>query len=198
MSALPPKADIAECDWHVRLVPKADSCTAAKGLVSGLSFLCVPPHELAAALQALGRPDCVEIVELRNRLTACWQRHPRLLGGRANVDVRRTEIRVVHGADADEPNGRTGLRVVAPNRDPARWAASDPLAFATCGGRHDDFGLTSGVHDAIGLIESVECMRGPGLALAPTAMTGMNDQWRSNQTISDLPAGASAFHVLLH
>jgi hypothetical protein len=29
-------------------------------------------------------------------------------------------------------------------------------------------------------------------------MTGMNDQWRSNQTISDLPAGASAFHVLLH
>jgi hypothetical protein len=33
MSALPPKADIAECDWHVRLVPNADisgkrSCTA--------------------------------------------------------------------------------------------------------------------------------------------------------------------------
>src|SRR5262249_3137752 len=29
MSALPPKADIAECDWHVRFVPKADSCIAA-------------------------------------------------------------------------------------------------------------------------------------------------------------------------
>jgi hypothetical protein len=24
MSALPPKADIAESDWHVRFVPKAD------------------------------------------------------------------------------------------------------------------------------------------------------------------------------
>ena len=30
MSALPPKADIAESDWHVRFVPEADSCTAAK------------------------------------------------------------------------------------------------------------------------------------------------------------------------
>src|SRR5215469_14308225 len=30
MSALPPKADIAEGDRHVRFVPKADSCTAAK------------------------------------------------------------------------------------------------------------------------------------------------------------------------
>src|SRR5262249_641830 len=26
MSALPPKADIAESDWHVRFVPKADIC----------------------------------------------------------------------------------------------------------------------------------------------------------------------------
>jgi hypothetical protein len=29
MSALPPEADIAECDRDVRFVPKADSCTAA-------------------------------------------------------------------------------------------------------------------------------------------------------------------------
>jgi len=29
MSALPPKADIAERDRHVRFVPKAESCTAA-------------------------------------------------------------------------------------------------------------------------------------------------------------------------
>lgn len=28
------------------------------------------------------------------------------------MDVRRTEIGVVHGADTDEPDGRTGLRVV--------------------------------------------------------------------------------------
>jgi len=30
MSALPPKADITEYCGHVRFVPKADSCTAAK------------------------------------------------------------------------------------------------------------------------------------------------------------------------
>jgi hypothetical protein len=30
MSALPPKADIAESDWHVRFVPKADICSAAR------------------------------------------------------------------------------------------------------------------------------------------------------------------------
>jgi hypothetical protein len=54
------------------------------------------------------------------------------------------------------------------------------------------------MHDTIGFVESVERMRGPGLALAPTAMSGMNDQWRADQTISDLPASASAFHVQLH
>src|SRR6516164_8897107 len=30
MSALPPKVDIAEGLWHVRFVPKADICSAAK------------------------------------------------------------------------------------------------------------------------------------------------------------------------
>jgi hypothetical protein len=33
MSALPPKADIAESDWHLRFVPKADSCSAAKSVL---------------------------------------------------------------------------------------------------------------------------------------------------------------------
>jgi hypothetical protein len=36
MSTLPPKADIAERDRHVRFVPKADSCTAAKKLFDHL------------------------------------------------------------------------------------------------------------------------------------------------------------------
>src|SRR5262249_59735316 len=70
MSGLPPKADIRTDDQDVRLVPKADSCTAIKKLPAGLRFLCVRPHELAAALQALGRPDCVEIIEFRNRPNA--------------------------------------------------------------------------------------------------------------------------------
>jgi hypothetical protein len=195
MSALLPKAEITAGQIDVRFVPKADCCN--KKAVAGLCLLRFRPHE-SAALQALGRPDCVQIVEFRNRLGARWQRHPRLLGGRENVDVRRTEIRVVHGADADEPDGWTGLRVVAPNRNPAGWAACDLLTLATRRWRQDDFRLASGVHDTIGFIECVERMRGPGLALAPPAMAGMNNQWRSDQTISDLPTSASAFHDRLH
>src|SRR5262249_34600045 len=37
MSALPPKADIAQDRRHVRFVPKADSCTAANELIRSLS-----------------------------------------------------------------------------------------------------------------------------------------------------------------
>jgi hypothetical protein len=52
------------------------------------------------------------------------------------------------------------------------------------------------VYDPIGFIESVERVRGAGLTLAPTAMARMNDQWRSNQPISNLSTRASAFHIL--
>jgi hypothetical protein len=114
------------------------------------------------------------------------------------VNVRWTEIRVVHGTDADEPNGGTGLRVVTPNRNMALRAASNPLTLATRRGYPDEFGLTGRVYDTIGFIESVESVRGAGLPLAPTAMAGMNNQWRSHQPISDLSACASTFHVWLH
>jgi hypothetical protein len=38
MSALPPKADIAECDGDVRFVPKADIGEAARYVHSGADF----------------------------------------------------------------------------------------------------------------------------------------------------------------
>ena len=112
------------------------------------------------------------------------------------MNVRWTEIRVVHGTDADESNGGTGLRVVTPNRNLAPRAASNLLTLAARRGRPGEIGFTGRVYDTIGFIESVERVRGPGLALAPTAMAGMDDQRRSDQAISDLPARASAFHVL--
>jgi hypothetical protein len=114
------------------------------------------------------------------------------------VNVRWTEIRVVHGTDANEPKGGTGLRVVTPNRNPALRAVSNLLTLAACRGCPDEFGLTSRVYDTISFIERVERMRSAGLSLAPTAMARMNDQWRSHQPISDLSACASAFHVWLH
>jgi hypothetical protein len=44
MSALPPKADITESDWHVRFVPKADihqRVIASMGYAVGLPRLSV-------------------------------------------------------------------------------------------------------------------------------------------------------------
>ena len=79
----------------------------SKEAVVGLCLLRFRPHE-SAALQALGGPDRINIVEFRNHLSAGWQRHPRLLGGHVNMDVRRTEIRVVHRADANETDGGSG------------------------------------------------------------------------------------------
>ena len=108
------------------------------------------------------------------------------------MNVRRTDIRIVHGADTNEANGGTGLRVIAPNRDPAGWAAGDLLALAARRRGQDDFRLARRVDDTIGFIQRVERMRGPGLTLAPTTMTGMNDQWGSDQTISNLPTRAPA------
>src|SRR5215469_11974911 len=123
-----------------------------KKAVAALRLPRFRPRE-SAALQALGGPDRINIVEFRNRLGAGWQRHPRLLGGRVNMDVWRAEIRVVHRPDANETDGGTGLRIVAPNRHPARRATRDLLALAALRGRHDDFRFTGGVHDAIGFIE---------------------------------------------
>src|SRR5215831_16601644 len=37
ISALPPKADIAERECHVRFVPKADSCTAANSIAISIT-----------------------------------------------------------------------------------------------------------------------------------------------------------------
>jgi hypothetical protein len=57
MSALPPKADIAQHKRDVRFVPKADSCTAAKNCSSFDHFIggeqqCLQartrPHKAAA------------------------------------------------------------------------------------------------------------------------------------------------------
>jgi hypothetical protein len=54
MSAIPPKADMDGYSPNVSFVPKADSCTAAKRPVAGLSLGFVRPHKAAAALQAPG------------------------------------------------------------------------------------------------------------------------------------------------
>src|SRR5262249_45469362 len=103
----------------------------------------------------------------------------------------------VHRADPDEADGGTGLRVVAPHRDLAGWAARDPLALAARRGRRDELWFARDVLDAIGLVERIERMHGAGLALAPAAMTGVDDQRPPGRAIAALRAGASAFHARL-
>ena len=55
MSALPPKADIDECDGDVRFVPKADmSCTAAISAEPHREWCCYPeatPYEFLSAME---------------------------------------------------------------------------------------------------------------------------------------------------
>jgi len=91
------------------------------------------------------------------------------------VDVRRAKIRVIHRTDAYEPDGVAGLRVVAPNCNPTAWTASDLLTLAARRRCHDNFGLTRNVHDTISLIECIERVRGPGLALAPAAVARVHN-----------------------
>jgi len=49
MSALPPKADIAKCDHHVRFVPKADIAATLRYVdhSAPIGFLSLPQEEPA-------------------------------------------------------------------------------------------------------------------------------------------------------
>ena len=116
--------------------------------------LCLRPHD-AAALKALGRPDCRKVVEFGNGLRAGRQRHPGLLRRRKDVDVRRTPIRIIKCPDADEPDGGSSLRVVAPDGDFAGRTPGYLLTPATGRGRHNDLWLTRDMRDTISLIKCV-------------------------------------------
>src|SRR6185437_13665915 len=111
------------------------------------------------------------------------------------MNIRRTPARIVHGADAQEAHGGTGLRVVAPHRNLANGAARDALALAARRRRVDNFGLGLEMLDAIGFIQRIPRMRRAGLALAPGAVAGVNDQRLAIKPVADMSAGASAFHL---
>src|SRR5882672_7742304 len=157
-------------------------------------------HPLAhdpAAFFGLVRPYLVHLVKFRDHPLLRAERHPRLLRRRKDMDIRRTQARIVHGADAHEAHGRTSFRIIAPDRDLADRAARDALALAARRRRVDQLGLRLEMFDAIRLVDRVQRMHRAGLALAPGAMTGMHDQRLAAQAIADVPAGAAAFHRLL-
>jgi hypothetical protein len=75
MSALPQKADIADRDWHVRFVPKADSCTAANSKAS---------DEPVGFTQAKGRTVATAVASAKR---ACAQQGVRLCAAATSVMI---------------------------------------------------------------------------------------------------------------
>src|SRR5215470_11823746 len=110
------------------------------------------------------------------------------------MDVRRTEIGVIHRAHAHEADRGAGLRVVAPDGDLAGRAARDLLAASAGRWSVDDLGLVGEVDDAVRLVERVERVYRSRLSLAPTAMAGVDDERRAAQSIAQFATRASAFH----
>jgi hypothetical protein len=60
LSALPLKADKAQTCWHVRLVPKTDSCGAANSNLYSITSLAS-----ASSLSGIARPSALAVVRLR-------------------------------------------------------------------------------------------------------------------------------------
>src|SRR3546814_1255823 len=84
------------------------------------------------------------------------------------------------------------LGVIAPQRDAADAAARDLLPLAAVRRRQDGLGRALQGDDAIGLDHRVERESGTGLALAPAAMTAMDEQGAAGHAVTHGAAGAAA------
>src|SRR5690348_7241657 len=111
------------------------------------------------------------------------------------MDVRRALFRIIHRADTNKAHRGAGLRIITPDRNLADRTARDALALAARGRRQNHLRLRREVLDAIGLVDCVQRMRGTGLALAPGAVAGVDDERPAVQAIANIAAGATAFHV---
>src|SRR5262249_51197958 len=69
MSALPPKADIAESDWHVRFVPKADQVRCSKR-----DYYSITSSPRARKFGEISMFKAFAVFRLRTNvnLSACW------------------------------------------------------------------------------------------------------------------------------
>jgi hypothetical protein len=108
------------------------------------------------------------------------------------VDIRRQTIRFVEGTDPHEANGIAAATVIAPDGDATPRTAGDYLTFAAVGWRVDAFHLSREQLDAIGLDERVQRERRACFALAPSAMTAMNEQGFRSHAVPQVPASAAA------
>lgn len=118
------------------------------------------------------------------------------------MDVRRNFAGVVKRANTNKPNqlayAAKHNQVVTPNRDLAVRAAGDSLARTT-GRWHfniDDIPLQN-THP-VSFNQSVNCESGSVLALAPTAMATMDNQWSRFHSVTDMATGAATIVYIFH
>jgi len=93
------------------------------------------------------------------------------------VDVRRQAIGLVERAYANEPDQIAAAPIVAPDGDPAAWAARDPLPVAACGRCVDHVDLTRTSSTRSDSIIALSANDAPVSRLAPAAMTAVHEQW---------------------
>jgi len=109
------------------------------------------------------------------------------------VDVGRQRVRLVEGAHANEADSVAGPCIVAPNGNPAGWAAEDPLALAAVGRRIHKLGLSRQENHPVCLDHCVQRKRGTRFSLAPAAVAAMHEQRLVRHSVADRPASAAAF-----
>src|SRR5947208_10522767 len=103
-------------------------------------------------------------------------------------------VGLVECPDGDEPHCRASLGIVAPDAHATRRTAGNVLALPARRRRHYHIGFAGKMSDPVGFVQGVNREGGTSLALTPTAVAGVNDEWRSAQSIPQLATGAAAFH----
>jgi hypothetical protein len=112
------------------------------------------------------------------------------------MDVRRHAAGIIECTNANESNSITDAakqdQIVAPDGNLTFWAASDSLALATRAGHHDFCDIALEKFYAVCFDQSVYSKCRPVLALAPGAMTAVNNQRLRLHSIANIATGAAA------
>jgi hypothetical protein len=93
MSALPPKADIAESDWHVRFVPKADILHCGKERrfsITSSAIDIMPAGMVRPSALAVLRLTCRRLLEARR---ATGDTQPQVSAGLSAIGLLATYCR---------------------------------------------------------------------------------------------------------
>src|SRR6267378_3452771 len=157
-----------------------------------VSFAARARQQIATALEAFLRPVLVALVVLLDRGHIRRKHDPELLRRSEDVDIGRQAIRLIERPDADEAHDIPAAAVVAPQGDTASRAAGDLLSLSAVRGGVHHLRLALQQNHAIGLDHRVQREGRPALALAPAAMTAVNEHRLAGHPVAHRTAGAVA------